>query len=199
MNIKPPKGMKTVLMDNELIGYIEDHEDQAIVQKRAENLLQSKGLLKDIPKAQTMFAQAQSFGQAAMLIYKRDLANFPRNPYGIAPFIVNAAFSVEMYLKCLQQAHGEIKGTHVLTSLYKALPNKVKDKIKIVCSLNEDKHKVEKGLPFKDHLKIINNAFVEWRYWYEGKSEQFDIAQVIFILDILHDVAVRELGIKHNK
>jgi hypothetical protein len=196
IDLKPPKGMKTVMCDNKPIGYVKDVPDQEEAAKLAKKLLQEKGLWRDISKPEMIYRQAQSFANTAAHVYEKDLKSLPRDPQGICPFVVNAAFSAEMYLKCLQQIHGEVTEAHVLTALFKPLPNKVKDKINKICKKLESEYEIEKGILFKEHLKNINNAFVNWRYIYEKHTESVNIQQVIFVLQVLHETAAIELGIK---
>ena len=192
---KPPEGMRAVLSDNKFVGYVEYAKDPIENARRVKELLVEKGLHKDISIADSMFRQATSFANAANYIYRNDLAKLPRNPLGISPFIVNAAFSAEMYLKCLQQNASAPKQTHALTSLHKQLPNKVKDKINKLKKQLESQYEIKKGILFKEHLKNINNAFVHWRYIYEKEVEHVNIPKIIFVLDVLHQAAVEELGI----
>lgn len=196
IDITPPEGMKTVMCDNKPIGYVKDVDDQEEAARLALELLKSKGLWRDIPKSETIYNQAQSFANASAHIYEKDLKSLPRNPQGICPFVVNAAFSAEMYLKCLLEIHGEVKESHVLTALFKSLPNKVKDRINKNSKAFEGWYEVESGVLFKDHLKSINHAFVNWRYIYEKSTESVNIQQTIFVLQVLHETAAVELGIK---
>lgn len=196
VSLKPPKGMKTVLSDNVPIGYVKDVKDPAEAAELAKELLISKGLWKEIPKPVMIYLQAQSFANAAALIYERDLKSLPRNPQGISPFVVNAAFSAEMYLKCLQSVSSPVAETHILTALFKTLPNKLKEQINKNCKGFESQYQVDKGVLFKEHLKHINNAFVNWRYIYEKHTEHVNVQQVIFVLQVLHETAAKELGLK---
>ena len=196
IDVKPPKGMKTVMCDNKPVGYVNDVEDPKEAARLAQELLKSKGLWREISKPEAIYRQAQSFANASAHVYERDLKSLPRDPLEISPFIVNAAFSAEMYLKCLQEIHGDVTESHVLTALFKSLPNKVKDRINKTTKNFEKKYKVEQGVLFKDHLKNINSAFVNWRYIYEKETEHVDIQQTIFVLQVLHETAAVELGIK---
>jgi hypothetical protein len=196
IDIKPPKGMKTVMCDNKPIGYVKDVADLQEAAKLAKDLMKSKGLWRDIPKSESIYNQAQSFANTSAYLYEKDLKSLPRNPQSICPFVVNAAFSAEMYLKCLQEIHGEVAESHVLTALFKSLPNKVKDKINKACKNFESKYQIEQGILFKEHLKSINNAFVNWRYIYEKNNEHVSIQQTIFVLQVLHEVSAVERGLK---
>jgi hypothetical protein len=196
INIKPPKGMKTVLCDNEPIGYVKDVADPKEAAKLANDLMKSKGLWREIPKSESIYNQAQSFANTSAYLYEKDLKSLPRNPQSITPFVVNAAFSAEMYLKCLQEIHGQVTESHVLTALFKTLPNKVKDKINKASKKFESQYQITQGVLFKDHLKNINNAFVNWRYIYEKNNEHVSIQQTIFVLQVLHEVSAIERGLK---
>ncbi|CDT88450.1 conserved hypothetical protein [Vibrio coralliirubri] len=196
IDMKPPKGMKSVLCDNKLVGYVEDVGDPKAAAKLAHDLLKSKGLLREVSKAESIFNQAQSFANTSAYLYEKDLKSLPRNPQSITPFVVNAAFSAEMYLKCLLEIHGLVKESHVLTALFKAVPNKVKDKINKTCKKLESQYQVEQGTLFKDHLKNMNNAFTNWRYLYEKETEHINIPQVILVLQVLHEVSAIERGLK---
>lgn len=196
IDIKPPVGMKTVMCDNKPIGYVKDVEDLQEAARLAQELLKSKGLWRDISKSEMIFSQAQSFASVSAYIYEKDLKSLPRNPQGITPFVVNATFSAEMYLKCLQEIHGEVTESHVLTTLFKSLPNKVKDRINKTCKSFENQYEIKQGVLFKEHLKSINHAFVNWRYIYEKSTEYVSIQQTIFILQVLHETTAIELGMK---
>lgn len=193
---KPPDGMRTVMFCNKPVGYIKHTDDLEEGANLAKQLLIEKGLWKNIPITEKIFGQATSFANAANHIYEKDLKNISRSPQGIAPFVVNAAFSAELYLKCLKKTEGEPSQTHTLTALYKSLPNKIKDKINKHKKNLEPQYQVEQGALFKEHLKNINNAFINWRYIFEKETEHIHIATVIFVLHVLHQVAVEELGVE---
>ena len=196
INVKPPKGMKTVMCDNKAVGYVKDVSDPKETIRLAQELIKSKGLSREISKSESIYNQAQSFANTAAYLYEKDLKSLPRNPQSITPFVVNAAFSAEMYLKCLQEIHGQITESHVLTVLFKSLPNKVKDKINKTSKKFESQYQIEKGILFKNHLKNMNNAFVDWRYIYEKNYESLNIQQIIFVIQVLHEVSAIERGLK---
>lgn len=188
--------MKTVMCDNKPVGYVKDVNDPKEAIRLAQELIKSKGLSREISKSESIYSQAQSFANTAAYLYEKDLKSLPRNPQSITPFVVNAAFSAEMYLKCLQEVHGQITESHVLTVLFKSLPNKVKDKINKTSKKFESQYQIEQGILFKNHLKNINNAFVDWRYIYEKNYESINIQQTIFVLQVLHEVSAIERGLK---
>jgi len=191
--------MKRVIVDNKPIGYIEDVGDREEAYQLAQALMKSKGLWREIPKSESIYKQAQSFANTSAYLYEKDLKSSPRNPQSITPFVVNAAFSAEMYLKYLQEVHGQISESHVLTALFKSLPNKVKDKINKTSKKFENQYQIEQGILFKEHLKNINHAFVNWRYIYEKNNEYINIQQTIFVLQVLHEVSSSELRSKKKQ
>jgi hypothetical protein len=103
---KPPKGMRTIMLNNKPIGYVKDSSDPIENARLAKELLIKKGFWKEISIEKSMFDQASSFAHVASYIYEKDLLKLPRNPKSITPFVVNAAFSAEMYLKCIQKKYG---------------------------------------------------------------------------------------------
>jgi len=76
------------------------------------------------------------------------------------------------------------------------LPNKLKDKINKKKKQLEIQHEVKSGVLFKEHLKHINNAFINWRYIYEKESDYVNIPTTIFILHVLHEVTVEHINIE---
>jgi hypothetical protein len=195
INLKPPEGMRTVLLNNKPVGYVRKTGNNLEDAQLANQLLIEKGLRKEILIARSIFSQATSFADASNLIFEKNLKSFPRNPQGITPFVVNAAFSAELYLKCLHKIHGDPSETHSLTTLFCQLPNKTKDRVNKLKKSIEGQYEVEKNLLFKDHLKPVSNAFINWRYIYEKNFESVNIESIIFVLHVLHEAAVQELGI----
>lgn len=84
------------------------------------------------------------------------------------PMVVNGAFSIEITLKAIL-AKNQIKygKEHNLLVLYQLLPNSFQAELL--------GHLVEKAPEYKDvnkfceELILISNAFVDWRYFFEGK------------------------------
>ncbi len=192
IDVKPPKGMRTIFYNDKPVGYVEKVDDPKKETKLAQALLKSKGLWRETTKPESIYRQAESFSHVALRIYKTDLATHPRNPLGIVPFVVNAAFSAEMYLKCLQSIYGEVTQSHILTVLFKALDNRTKDKINKTSKQLRVNYDVDQKMLFRAHLKGINDAFVDWRYIYEKDADYIDIQQTIFVLHVLHETSVSE-------
>lgn len=150
-------------------------------------ILKDKGLYVPTTPFQAMFRQAQSFCTTASYLYKKDLQAQPINQHSIVPFVVNAAFAIEVYLKALSLVHSHKLHGHKLLELFDKLPPKATAEIEAQSADAAAGHKVESGRSFRDCLHAVNNAFVDWRYLYEKESaDEIRINEVIFLLDALH-------------
>lgn len=114
----------------------------------------------------------------------------------IAPFIVNAAFSIELYLKCLYMIENNkpSRYTHNFFDIYKHLSNDSKGFIEAVFNmlLEQDSlfKELQKRIPstdteFESILREAGNAFARWRYSYEGKLTSFPSSNSIITALIL--------------
>lgn len=152
------------------------------------DFLKANGLHKEVLPFQAIFNQALAFANTSAYLYERDLRTSPRKGFSASPFVVNAAFSIELYLKALAQKHGGSLRGHELMKLYEALPSRANAEIKQViphCAANRDL-----GEPpnFIGYLQNLNNSFVEWRYSYElKKTGAVHIEPTIFVMEVLHE------------
>jgi hypothetical protein len=99
------KDAKEVWLNEKLVGEapatgVVDRDAEAIIQ-----FLKDKGLYKETSPVQRMFRQAMSFATTSAYLYKRDLIKVPKNGLSVAPFVVNGAFAIELYLKTLGRLH----------------------------------------------------------------------------------------------
>lgn len=161
----------------------------------ARQLLKDKGIYKETTLIQAMFRQAVSFSTAAAYLYDHDLRKTPTNGFSIAPFIVNSAFSIELYLKTLGQIHNKSLKGHELLKLFDALPDAACQAIKIATpQAHTQKWKPNENRVFRDYLSELNNSFVEWRYCYEkNRIDEVRIEATIFVMEVLHE-ACRSSG-----
>ena len=66
---------------------------------------------------------ATAFANTAALLYERDLKQMPpKRPRHVVPFVVNASFAVELFLKALSHRHGVFLRGHQLPKRYDRLP-----------------------------------------------------------------------------
>lgn len=158
--------------------------------------LKDKGLHKEVTKVQAMFRQALSFSTTAAHLHRQDLLEAPRNGLSLAPFVVNSAFAIELYLKTLHEIGGiSIRG-HELLELYDKLSDTTRD----VVIKHALEHASGYGVmlttahQFRSFIAELNTTFVEWRYCYEsGKTGTVTIQPTIVVMKAV-DAACRELG-----
>jgi hypothetical protein len=183
-----PKKTKTLYLKGVAVGQVEATGDREKDMEVARQFLKDRGLYKEITLIEAMFRHAVSFASTAAYVYERDLKDVPRNVLGIAPFVVNSAFSIELYLKTLNQIHGNIVKGHSLLALYDALPQKGHQAIRNAASRYANEYHVSKNLNFRSLISEVNNAFVEWRYCYEeGQTDLIKIQPMIFFMKVLHE------------
>ena len=144
-----------------------------------------------------IYYQAEAFHIAAITLYESDTMK-----YRGAPFIVNASFALELYLKCLDgqtifdkpseysesvtqyervYSKGAQKG-HQLSSLFESLSCEYKDKIA------NQFYAVSNGLPADKFFVKYNKHFVSWRYGFEGNNDGYVAAEILAMLSVLQAV-----------
>lgn len=179
---------KTILLNRVAVG---EYESTGDLEKDAEivrQLLKDKGLHKETTLFQAIFNQAVSFANTSAYLYEKDLKRSPAKGESIAPFVVNSAFSIELYVKALAQKHGKALRGHTLVELHNALPEKAILEIESVmyqCAINRG---MGNSFNFNDYLQDLNRSFVEWRYCYElERTGVVNIQQTIFVMEVLHE------------
>lgn len=112
--------------------------------------------------------QAKSFYNAYIALDQLSRDNSDTLLLLLAPLIVNGAFSIELTLKAiLAKNQINYKNEHNLLILFQLLPKSFKEELWM--------HLIEKAPEYKDsekcfnELVLISNAFVDWRYAFEGK------------------------------
>jgi hypothetical protein len=123
---------------------------------------------------------------------KTHLTKPPANGLAAVPFVVNAAFGIEVYLKLFHAASsaGRKKKGHSLLSLYDALPQAVKDEIQGLANSHAKHHRIEGPIDFRALVAELNTAFERWRYVYEYSTlGAVNIQPTMLVMHVLHDVA----------
>ena len=115
---------------------------------------------------QEMFRHACTFCECADLAgekMKHDTADIG---FYTSPTVINSAFACEVFMKAMLLHYGELTPkTHKLRDLYEALPDKVREWVKSVTSMNCLGLWVDSfGFEILDQ---VSDAFVKWRYSYE--------------------------------
>jgi len=173
--------------DGRIIGHIPNTGDGKTDAAAALQLLKDAGLYIPTSTFQAMFRQALSFCTTSSYLYKRDLQGHSKNFYSMAPFVVNAALAIELYLKTLSAVHGKTLKGHALVKLFDNLPAAAVADIEAQTPAAATGHRVAQGRTFRDCLYAVNDAFVDWRYLYEkSETDEIRINEIIFLLDVAH-------------
>lgn len=147
---------------------------------------------------QEMFRHACAFCECADMAYKEEKHPTADISWYDLPAIVQSAFACEVFLKAICLFHDielkplcKRKQGHDLKVLYDALPQEIREQIKMEVS-HGDKEKWTdwRGIQIIDE---ISNAFVEWRYsyehdWNKSASMQINIGFLNQFRDCLRDI-----------
>jgi hypothetical protein len=165
----------------------DDKVDAATCQK----LLEEMGIAIKLTPIQAIFRQAYSFCKVAAKLYGEMNAS-PTNGIFAIPFVVNATFSIELYLKTLGHIYGaDLKG-HNLVELLDRLPEAACASINDAAPAAASKWKIEEKIDMRACLSELQNAFVEWRYLHERENtNELNIPQMIFVSEALHVACVK--------
>lgn len=171
--------IRNVFLNGKQVGTIVSSGDDATDALACQELLKQLGLYRETNRVDRLFGQACSFSAAARLLYHQlnrnnaDIAKFG------APFVVNMAFSVELYLKALSELYGPKLTGHDLAKLYQQLPKQAKRALEDLAPEASRIVQIQSVPSFKEVLAGVRNAFIDWRYNYEreGLSDMFPIGQ----------------------
>lgn len=169
-------------------------QDVAIVEK----ILSARGL-KAVPTSeQSIFQQAVSFTNIAAEIFEKHLVQGPPNGSAMAPFVVNAVFGIELYLKTLALHHGKKLHGHKITELFRKLPNVAKKEIEDQIATLSISSQWTCGIDKIEHLRTIlgelDTAFTDWRYLHENRQQsplKITFKTTIFLSEVLHTVCAK--------
>jgi len=144
---------------------------------------------------QAIFRQASSFSTVAAKIYASDLAGpAPRDGMVAVPFVVNAVFALELYLKAVSKLHDTSLRGHDLVDLFDKLPSSATNEIAAQLASAATSSRWKCGIAtldqFRESLSEMRNAFAEWRYLHEKDPEgsSVSIPPLIFAMETLHSV-----------
>jgi hypothetical protein len=186
--VKVPAGLKTVMLNGIAVGEVMSTGDTDRDIAAVRDFLKGKGLYEEVSPFQGVFNQAFAFANTSAYLYERDLRRSPRKGMSMVPFVVNAAFAIELYLKALAQKHGISLRGHELLKLHKELPALALAEIEAVVPRCAGNRALDEAPNFVSYLSELNNAFVEWRYSYElERTGEVNIEPTIFVMEVLHE------------
>ena len=164
-----------------------DDDQMAVIQ-----ILKQRGLHKEVTLEQSIFRQAVSFGTTAAYLWERDLNRVPRQGISIAPFVVNATFALELYLKSISLLHGSKIHGHDLVDLFDSLKADARQSLASAFQFAKWPCDVKDLDQYRAALLKIRKAFVEWRYLHEGNpSSPIDFPSLIFMMEVAHEACNR--------
>ena len=155
----------------------------------------------------SIYLQAKRFEDSAELLFKEGNSN-PDKFY--IPAWSLAAFSLELYLKSIQQHEkGKFLRTHVIKDIFHELNEESKNKIKTnfkfdllqIPDLNVNKLELISGVKitenFDEVLNDISNLFVEFRYIFDDQNKPKSFVYIESLRKAITD-RVSELEIDKN-
>jgi hypothetical protein len=184
--------LKDLKLNGVIIGQYLGSDDQEEDLAAARELLRARGI-EPPSRVSVMLGQADSFAYVANATYQELRNRGADKPMVVAPFIVNAAFSVELYLKTLHfAATGASSREHRLIELYDALPEASRNEIAARARRVAAEHGENPDVQFRDLLAMINEAFVTWRYVYElERTETVHLQQTMLVMHACRDACKR--------
>lgn len=182
---------KSILLDGIVVGEFEPTGDYWQDAQAVQDYLKQKGLFKEISTEEAMHGQANSFASVADELYKRDLKNSPYKGSSIAPFVVNAAFSVEIYLKTMHFIHGEKLRGHNLLDLFERFNHECKTIFLSTAHDVRPLYKLEENMSILDCLRSLSTAFEDWRYLYENNKLQVEIQSIRYLMNVAFEACCR--------
>jgi len=158
--------------------------------------LKDKGLYQKPDPVKTMFRQALSFATTASHLHKKGLLHSPWNVADVAPFVVNSAFSIELYLKTLARSHGTVLKGHDLLKLLGSLPAAAHNDIGAVLPACRLEFPPAGNPDLRTCIAELSNAFVEWRYLHEKmRASGIRIDRAIFVMKVMREACRKAIGL----
>lgn len=119
-----------------------------------------------------MWREAVSFHESAQRNFEQRVGPDGRYAFPFTAGVVGLAFACELYLKFLLLiAYGKAPHGHRLNVLFAKLPDEVRALVKV----RYDQRRDGLGSVLEHDLVTFANAFVEFRYVYEGGNDALDI------------------------
>lgn len=155
---------KTLKIDGvvicEYLGSSDPEEDQQIAQE----LIRRKRLQQKPSISRGVYEHAGAFARVANAIYEQDIQNDTANAGdAAAPFLVNAALSIEFFLKSLHVADGNSEFEQALLLLHDSLSDSSQRELDAQAGVLAPQHGEERDISFRDLLTPIDGALEDLR------------------------------------
>lgn len=182
---------KKILLNGIVVGEYEatGNVDEDIVGVRT--FLKNRGLWKELSSNDAMFAQANSFAEIANSVYSKDLKHSPYKGSAVAPFVVNACFAIEIYLKTILETQGQSSKEHNLDKLFGELDGDSTRIVEVAAQDVRPRYTLPEKSTFRSGLSELSSAFVQWRYLYEHERLSTELQSIRFTMHTLFEAACR--------
>ena len=163
--------------------------------KREENRIMTGNSFVD---AKRMFKHACAFADCAVFCFKDKNNLIVRTQWYSTPGIVNSAFACEVFIKALLVYHGmtldHIKHIgHRLENLWNAYAIKDSQTSSQVQDSIRNYFQSGDNTLFDRKLKEASNAFVDWRYMYEGREVELNLHFLMAFREVLRTTCCQQL------
>jgi hypothetical protein len=179
------------------IGEVPNTGDMATDLKAMSELMRSRGI-EPLNRAQAAFGQASAFGMNAAHLFNTGLIGAPPlNPANLVPFVVNAAFAIELYLKTLGSLYDLKMHGHDLLDLLEELPAEAKELLRREIAMAPPSEGIKDLSGFRSEIERLRSVFVDWRYLYERRTApEVRIVEFIHIVNLLHNTCRKDDRLK---
>jgi hypothetical protein len=182
---------KDILLNGVVVGSYDSTGDALEDVKICEEILKEKGLYRETTTNDAMFNQANAFATVSQSLYDGGLKKSPFKGVNVAPFVVNATFSIELYLKAIHNAYGNTIRGHNLAALYKGMPKKGKEHFISAAADVRRYYHLEEGADIYLCLDSLSRAFEEWRYLWENNGIGTEIQSIRYTMHVSHEACCR--------
>lgn len=134
---------------------------------------------------------AQCFAETATLLYNTSLKEPPRRqPLLIVPFVVNASFACELFLKALAHRGGVSLRGHNLSELLAALPVQERKRLDEAWTAATNLVSKEVHETLESVVNELSNSFVDWRYSHEKERvSTVSSSSILLLLDVFDNAS----------
>ena len=155
--------------------------------------------MKVLRKAEpNIYYKAEGFHIAAQVLNQAN-----EMQYRGSPFIVNATFAIELYLKCFDgqtvfnRPSEYCEGVTKYENVTSEGSNRGHDLGKLFNNLNDENRKqistaFEKrisGITSEEFFEKYRDHFVSWRYGFEGNATAYSPSEILVMLEVLKECA----------
>jgi len=182
---------KDILVNGIVIDSYEATGDNIKDAKAAQKIIKQKGLDQEVTTNDSMFGQAISFATVAENIYAEAFKKSPYKGKFMAPYVVNGAFSIEVFLKTIHDAYGnKIKGHHLL-NIYNDMPKLGKKLFNDAAKDVRPYYSLHDGEDIISCLTKLSKSFEDWRYIYEKNELTIEIQSIRYTMHTCQEACIR--------